>query len=288
MNYERNYYDYIAYVKTLKRFKGDGNYYEEHHIKPKSCGGSNEKENLVLLTSREHFLAHYLLTKFLKGEDRKRMCIAFKYMSRDKNGLRYMNSRLYNSVRLIGELNPNYGRQWDEETKKRMGAPKKGKKLSEETRKKLSEIHKGKVKKRGYTLSEETKKRMSESRKNNPKMWESRNCYEVICVETNVKYRSARYAEKETGISHSTIKRCCKGEYATAGSLHWIFADGSSPKNEKKSKEKPTLCIETGIIYKSATEAGKQTGLKRKHISYCCIGVQKTHGGYHWKYVEEV
>ena len=35
MNYEKNYYDYINYVKTLNRKRGDGNYYERHHIKPK-------------------------------------------------------------------------------------------------------------------------------------------------------------------------------------------------------------------------------------------------------------
>ena len=35
MNYEKNYYDYIKYAKTLNRCKGDGNYYERHHIIPK-------------------------------------------------------------------------------------------------------------------------------------------------------------------------------------------------------------------------------------------------------------
>lgn len=77
MNYEKNYYDYVNYVKSLNRFKGDGNYYEKHHIKPRSLGGDNSKENLVLLTAREHFLAHYLLCKFTKGEDKKKMVWAF-------------------------------------------------------------------------------------------------------------------------------------------------------------------------------------------------------------------
>ena len=77
MNYEKNYYDYVNYVKGLNRFKGDGNYYENHHIKPRSLGGDNSKENMVLLTAREHFLAHYLLCKFTKGVDKKKMVWAF-------------------------------------------------------------------------------------------------------------------------------------------------------------------------------------------------------------------
>lgn len=288
MNYEKNYYDYIAYVKKQNRFKGDGNYYEVHHIKPRSCGGSNKKENLVLLTAREHFLAHYLLTKFTQGEEKKKMCLAFKCMSRDKNQLRYMNSRLYTSVNLIGELNPNYGKTWSEEVRKKMGSPKIGKKVSEETKKKMSESHKGKPHKKGYSLSDETKKKMSERRTNNPRMWENRKCFEVICVETKEKYRSTKYAEKQTGISHFMIMRCCKGIQATAGGFHWIFADGSSPRNTKKTKSKKTLCIETGVVYNSVKEAGEKTGLNKNCIAYCCNGVQKMHGGYHWQYIREV
>lgn len=45
------------------RKKGTGAYYELHHIVPRSEGGDDEANNLVLLTGREHFMAHYLLYK---------------------------------------------------------------------------------------------------------------------------------------------------------------------------------------------------------------------------------
>lgn len=101
MNYEKNYYDYLNYVKSLNRFKGDGNYYEWHHILPKSLGGLNTEDNLVLLTAREHFLAHYLLCKFLKGSELKSMIWAFHRMqySEYDNQYRYTNSRLYEAAR---------------------------------------------------------------------------------------------------------------------------------------------------------------------------------------------
>lgn len=101
MNYKKNYYDYIAYVKTLNRQKHDGIYYERHHILPKSLGGQDTEDNLVLLTAREHFLAHYLLCKFVSGKALKSMAWAFhrmQYSSSDKQ-VRYTNSRLYESAR---------------------------------------------------------------------------------------------------------------------------------------------------------------------------------------------
>jgi hypothetical protein len=36
-------------------------YFELHHIVPKCLGGTNDKENLVKLTAREHFIVHKIL-----------------------------------------------------------------------------------------------------------------------------------------------------------------------------------------------------------------------------------
>ena len=56
MNYKKHYD--LLILKALNRpslKKG----YEVHHIKPKSMGGTDEKENLVKLTLREHYIAHW-------------------------------------------------------------------------------------------------------------------------------------------------------------------------------------------------------------------------------------
>ena len=55
-------------------------------------------------------------------------------------------------------------------------------------------------------------------------------------------------------------------------------------KNGKKTS-KPVRCIETGIIYPSAREASRQTGIH--NISNCCRGEYKTAGGYHWEFVNK-
>ena len=53
------------------------------------------------------------------------------------------------------------------------------------------------------------------------------------------------------------------------------------------NQKKKVICIETGIVYKSSTEAAKLTGLHRTKIVSVCTGNRKTTGGYHFKYYEQ-
>ncbi len=110
------------------------NYYtEKHHIVPLSLDGSNENSNIVKLSAREHFLCHYLLTKFTEGEENKKMWFAFHSFSMDINGKRYKNSRLFEIARkkkselMKGDGNPMYGKTHSEETKKKISNKNKGK-----------------------------------------------------------------------------------------------------------------------------------------------------------------
>ena len=56
-------------------------YFERHHIVPCCLGGSDDPSNIAKLTYREHFLAHWLLTKFTKGQERRKMLSALKHMA---------------------------------------------------------------------------------------------------------------------------------------------------------------------------------------------------------------
>lgn len=64
MNYKQIYFDLIKKALQRKSIKG---YYETHHIIPRCLGGTDDKSNLVKLTAREHFVAHYLLVKIKPG-----------------------------------------------------------------------------------------------------------------------------------------------------------------------------------------------------------------------------
>jgi hypothetical protein len=59
MNYKTHYINLIT--TRLNRVLEENTYYEKHHIIPKCWGGSNNTENIIKLTAREHYIAHWLL-----------------------------------------------------------------------------------------------------------------------------------------------------------------------------------------------------------------------------------
>ena len=67
----KTYKELIDYAKNETRIKGNGKYYELHHIVPVFLGGTNDKSNLILLTLYEHVLAHYLLA--IENENNKKV-----------------------------------------------------------------------------------------------------------------------------------------------------------------------------------------------------------------------
>ena len=83
MNYQKVYYQIIDRARVGNRKKGYEIYYEIHHILPRCLGGSNKKENLVLLTGREHFLAHWLLIRIYLGNSK--LAFAFWGMCNQKS-----------------------------------------------------------------------------------------------------------------------------------------------------------------------------------------------------------
>lgn len=63
MNYQTIYDDIIKKAKIENRKKSKDLYFEKHHIIPKCISGDDSLENLILLTGKEHFICHHLLTK---------------------------------------------------------------------------------------------------------------------------------------------------------------------------------------------------------------------------------
>lgn len=98
-----NWYNLIIKKAALKNTK-ETEYYEKHHIIPKSIGGTNQKNNLIKLTAREHYVCHLLLTKMTSGDDQQKMRYALFMISNVKNigkGRYTPSSKLYEYSRLI-------------------------------------------------------------------------------------------------------------------------------------------------------------------------------------------
>lgn len=51
--------------------------------------------------------------------------------------------------------------------------------------------------------------------------------------------------------------------------------------------KKPVICIETKVIYESATDAGRKLGISNATISACCRGDNKLAGNFHWMFADE-
>ena len=70
------------YMKLIASAVGDNTLKTElHHILPRSMGGSNEKSNLVYLTTAQHYEAHYLLWKAYGNQQ---MSCAFHLMTTNR------------------------------------------------------------------------------------------------------------------------------------------------------------------------------------------------------------
>jgi hypothetical protein len=167
MNKYTRWYNTITEQAKVRTIDG---YTEKHHIIPRSLGGSNDADNIVRLTAREHFVCHWLLTKMHLGEARGKMINAL-YLMQGKNKYqdRYINSKVYEKLRqdysqYISDLNK--GRIQPLEEKARQIAAITGRKrapFSEEWRAKMSESKQGENNNRyGATVSEETKQKMRE------------------------------------------------------------------------------------------------------------------------------
>lgn len=59
-------------------------------------------------------------------------------------------------------------------------------------------------------------------------------------------------------------------------------------KKAAEARKRKVRCIETGIVYESATEAARQVpNTQQGKICMVCRGQRKTNGGFHWEYVDE-
>lgn len=170
--YTVHYMLLIEKAKTRKLPKDQ--YKERHHIIPQSLGGSNEKDNLVWLTGREHALCHWALLKMTEGEDRAKMSYAFNGMNAENEFQQRYKSRIItrayerhriehakvHSARMKGKPAWNKGRKLEgEELDQHRERTRNRRKPTPEV---LAESHRKRLEKlKDYKHSDETKLKQS-------------------------------------------------------------------------------------------------------------------------------
>ena len=160
--YQIWYYKIINFAKCRKQIP---EIIERHHIIPKSLGGDNSRENLVLLSPREHFICHLLLPKFTTGESRSKMCYATWALSNKKKSANLkITGRQYEIIKR--EFSKTHsismtGRKHSEETKIKQRKPKVyengkcsllGKERTKNVKNKISSTLTGRVKSKEHVI----------------------------------------------------------------------------------------------------------------------------------------
>lgn len=163
---QHHYNRYQQFIGFLRGQSVDG-YCEVHHIVPRSLGGSNDKDNLISLTPRQHYIAHWMLWKACGGVAGRSF---FMMSNLGKYGK--VNSTTYAQAR------ENYSEQVKKQMAERPNRPAFTPEHREKLRQaklgcKLSKEHRANVGKSrlGRKLSEEHKMTISNTKKKAYLLW---------------------------------------------------------------------------------------------------------------------
>ena len=191
MDYHSIYQKLINTRRILVRSKKNG-IFENHHIFPKCLGGTNDKENKILLTPKEHYIAHLLLVRMYSGKAKAKMSYALFQMCRtNPKQKRIVSASQFDSAKRTmiencsGVNGPFYGKKHTQHAKTLASIAKrgdknpffgrstwnKGKKL-----KSISAAHKNAISKAntGKIFTKETRDKISRTHKGIPKSLEHR------------------------------------------------------------------------------------------------------------------
>lgn len=227
MNYQKIYDQIIdrARNRELNCYK------EKHHIIPKCMGGNNNKNNLINLTAREHFISHQLLCK-IYPENAK---LAFALWRMCNKGSKNQERNYKISSRTYEIIRDNHAKFL---SKALTGIPKPngfGKKISKKLKGRVS-YWKGKVQspyhiekraislrgKTGRTRTKETEYKIQRTRiKKGSATKPIIQYYKDNTILSE--WKSLTQAANTLGINIGSISSCIKGKQKTAGGYIWKY-----------------------------------------------------------------
>lgn len=106
-------------------------------------------------------------------------------------------------------------------------------------------------------------------------------CFDTYGIEHYDELMHALFLSEE---AFSNIQAAAK-RHGTAKGLHFYYADEPEPDDLLPSKRGIRVrCVETGVVYKTITQAAKETGASQAGIRGAASGMA---GGYRWEYVDD-
>lgn len=265
-------YIYNQIVERAKYRKLIG-YKEKHHIVPKCIGGNNDKENIVELTAKEHFICHRLLCKIHPNHNGLSSALWLLI-----NAASVYQNRYIPSAKIYQQIKIEYAKN---QSKNKLGVKREkwvcdvlskgmeGKKKSKEHSLNISKAKSGK----GNHM-------FGKKGKNNPK---SKQVYQKDLDGNIIKiWFGVSEIERQLNFKQNQLWWILNSKTPIYDNFIWEYKD--KPDKMKHGKIILQLDQNNNIIkeWETATKAKQTTGFKG--ISECLVGRGKSAGGYVWIY----
>lgn len=248
-------------LKTRGRFACGEEYHERHHIMPKCMGGGDEKENLIDLFAKEHFMAHKLLAS--ENLDNESLIYAWWCMSTMKS--KHTKERYEISAEEYEEVKKAYANIMSDKMSGD-GNPFYGKQHTDDVKKILSELR----------------------------------SIPIVQLDMSgnfiAEYKNAIYASNETSADYSSILKCCASiEHCNSACGYlWMYKtdyENGKIKEYKNNHLRPVVQLHKNgdfiAEYSSVKNASKATNTHESSIIMCCNNIYQTAGDFLWKYKED-
>jgi len=243
--------DYAKLYKSLietRRSKGIPQGYKEvHHIVPRSFGGTDEPNNLVAFTAREHFIAHRILAKIYPNSGM--VHAVYKMACSNLTMQRYrVTGRVYEQLRIAHAHRVST----DEVAKMKKSLAAKGKKQSAEHIKARTESRK----QNGPWLSDETKEKIGQSNKGKVGTWAGKTIPEEYIAKRN-------QTRKENGnYAWTDERKLAQSARLTGKKKNTTPLTDERKQQLREEKTKPVTCPHCGKV-------GAMMVMPRWHFDNC-------------------
>lgn len=277
------YEEFIQNILDIRgRFACGDEYHERHHIVPICLGGGDEKENLIDLFAKEHFIAHKLLA--LENPNNDKLIYAWNCMAFAKRNYqeRYeLTSEEYEEAR-VAVSQAMKGKIFSDETRQKMSESAK-ERCTEEWRIKSSKSQSGLKRPQCSNPCSDTAKEVIR-KKNSKAVYQKTLDGDIINMFT-----SQSEAERITGVAQASIWRCCNNKAKSAGGYDWGYVDSYNEPHKNRLRKVIQLDFDWNYIceWECATYAENALDIANGKVTSCCNDRRQSAGGYKWRYKED-
>ncbi len=224
MNYQRIYNQIIERART-RQLEG---YVEKHHIVPRCLGGTNNTENIVQLTAREHFICHQLLCEIYPDNDKLKYALYLMNIGKQKHknadyrisSRTYERLKLEHSLFLIGKKHKNKTKQKKSKSMKLVWANKTDKEKKQYGEK----VWETRIKNKTNVVTKEQAENISKALLGRKMPWRTKQVSQYDLNNNWIKDWESQ-AEIKKHPNYGDVGGCLKYNQKTAYGFIWKFKE---------------------------------------------------------------